>query len=376
MDLTTRFGLILIAITMFLIQLVNVPAVAAAQATTTCPTTYELPGQQVFPEGIAAHRETGDFFVSSAADGTIFRGNVGQPVLQPFLAAGGDGRTGALGLELDGSGRLFIAGAMTGRLFVYDTATGLAVGTFDTGSAPASFVNDVTVTPSGDAYFTDSFSPYLYRLTPDGQSGFTFERFIDFTGSPIVYSRGADFVSGINLNGIVSSADGRYLVVAQTNTKKLFRIAVADKTITPIEVQGTELAGDGLLLDGQTLYVVNESSSIAVVQLTADFTSGTVRSTLTDPSFKFPTTITRVGTCLLVVNAQFDKQAPNLSPELPFTISSVPLPTATTLPPRSLPDTGALVGLNIFTAWLVACGAFFLAIGTFILRRSRYHAPE
>ena len=37
---------------------------------------YMLPGEEVFPEGVAYQSDTGDFYVSSTTDGTIFRGNV------------------------------------------------------------------------------------------------------------------------------------------------------------------------------------------------------------------------------------------------------------------------------------------------------------
>ena len=39
--------------------------------------TYALPGEEVYPEGIAYRPETGEFFVGSTTDGTILRGVVG-----------------------------------------------------------------------------------------------------------------------------------------------------------------------------------------------------------------------------------------------------------------------------------------------------------
>ena len=129
---------------------------------------YVLPGDAVFPEGIAYQASTGDFFVSSTTDGAIFRGNVGQSVATPFLPGGGDGRTTAVGLKVDEQNRLFIAGGGTGRLFVYDASTAQLIRRFDTGASPT-FINDVALTPAGDAYFTDSMSPFLYRVFTDAQ---------------------------------------------------------------------------------------------------------------------------------------------------------------------------------------------------------------
>jgi hypothetical protein len=64
--------------------------------------------------------------------------------------------------------------------------------------------------------------------------------------------------------------------------------------------------GDGLLLQGKTLYVVqNTLNRIAIVQLTPDLASGTVSGFLTDPDFDVPTTIDRFGNRLYAVNARF-----------------------------------------------------------------------
>ena len=45
---------------------------AAAQEAPARPTSYTLPGEDVFPEGITAFED--DFYVTSTTDGTVFRG--------------------------------------------------------------------------------------------------------------------------------------------------------------------------------------------------------------------------------------------------------------------------------------------------------------
>ena len=74
-----------------------------------------------------------------------------------------------------------------------------------------------------------------------------------------------------------------------------------------IDLGGAVLSnGDGLLLQGKTLYVVrNRDNKIAVVQLDAELTSGTVVRTITDAAFDVPTTIARHGNRLYAVNARF-----------------------------------------------------------------------
>ncbi len=282
---------------------------------------YVLPGENVFPEGVAYQPSTGDFFVSSTGDGTIFRGNVRRGVAEPFLEGGADGRTTAIGLEIDDArGRLFVAGGGTGRMFVYDVRDGSLVETFQTERAPT-FINDVTVVPNGDAFFTDSQSPVLYRVYAENDS-LEAEEWLDFTGTPLQYQ------PGFNLNGIVSDAEGRYLVVVQSNTGKLFRIDTDSKAVAEIPVSGGELTnGDGLVLAGGILYVVrNQQGLIVKLQLAEDLSSATVLGSTADPSLTYPTTAAIAGERMLVVNSQFNNRGEGLQPVLPFTISSIPIP--------------------------------------------------
>ena len=288
------------------------------QATRASAATYGLPGDEVYPEGIVYQQSGGDFFVGSTSDGTIFRSNVreGGGEAGVFLEGGQDERTSAIGLALDGEGRLFVSGGDTGRMFVYDTGSGDLVDSFQN-DRENTFVNDVTTVPSGDAYFTDSFSPALYKLTA-ADGGYEFEEWLDLTDTPIEYS------DGFNLNGIVSAGNGRYLIVTHSTTGQLFRIDTGNKGVVEIDLGGDEVTGDGMVLDGQTLYAVTEGE-ITAVELSGDYTSGTVEDSFSDPSFSSPTTIAKYDERLLVVNSQFDARESG-NPELPFTVSDVPLP--------------------------------------------------
>ncbi len=284
-------------------------------------TRYVIPGDTVFPEGITAQATTGEFYVGSTTSGTIYRGKIGSPTVEAFLPGGADGRTDVRGLKIDGRGRLFLAGGPTGQIFVYDSASKQLLAKFATGLTP-SFVNDVTIAPNGDAYFTDSNSPAIYRVAADVAAPNAFSRWIDLAGSPIVYG------PGFNLNGIAASGDGKYLVTVQSNTGKLFRIDIATKAVTEITLGGeTLLAGDGMLLDGQTLRVMrNAAKTLVTIRLAADFASGTIASNDTEPDFDFPTTFAQVGSRLLVVNSQLNKRTANQPPTLPFVILELPVP--------------------------------------------------
>lgn len=284
--------------------------------------TYTLPGNAVFPEGVTYRSSTGNFFVSSTTDGAIYRGTLNGTSAQVFLPGGADGRTTAVGLKVSEAGQLFVAGGATGRMFVYDVNTGALVRAYDTPAAMnGTFINDVALTPDA-AYFTDSRRPVLFRLarTASGVSG-TLEAWLDLTGTPIAYGE------GFNLNGIAATPDGKYLIVVQSNTGQLFRIRTADKAVTEIEFGGTVKNGDGILLDGQTLYVSRNADKIIVpITLGADFTTGTVGTPFSDPTLMYPTTLAQAGNRLLVVNSQFDKRGPNVTPTLPFTLSNIAIP--------------------------------------------------
>jgi Cu-Zn family superoxide dismutase len=283
---------------------------------------YVLPGEQVFPEGVAYRPDTGDFYVGSTTDGTVFRGNVegGPKEAEVFLEPESDGRTTAIGMEVDEEGRLFISGGDTGRIFVYDTESADLIRRLDAPDAKATFLNDVAVTPEGRAYFTDSLRPVLFQVTSTGDRVGEAEPWLNFEGTP------AEYEEGFNLNGIDATEGGRYLVAVQSNTGELFRIDTKSKEVVEIDLGGETLAsGDGLLLDGRTVYVVrNEQELIVPVKLSGDYISGEVGEPFTDPSFAFPTIIAKTDGRLLVVNSQFDKREGE--PELPFTVSSVEVP--------------------------------------------------
>ncbi|MBC8162479.1 MAG: superoxide dismutase [Roseiflexaceae bacterium] len=283
-------------------------------------------GATVFPEGVAKDPNSNFFYVGATADGTIYRGDVRQPNrgLTVFLPGGADGRTTAIGLKVDNRGYLWVSGGATGNIWMYDTRNGRLLSQFNNGISNT-FINDVTITPDGAAYFTDSRTPIIYRVAPNAQGIFTFEYWRDLNGTAIQYA------PGFNLNGIANTADGAYLVVIKSDTGQLFRIATASKDVAEIPLAGGDklTAGDGILLDGQTLHVARNSLNLIVqVRLASDFASGQQVGSFTDPSFGYTTTIAQAGDRLLVVNSQFNNRGPGLQPTQPFTVSSVPLPSA------------------------------------------------
>ncbi len=167
-----------------------------------------------------------------------------------------------------------------------------------------SFVNDV-VLARRDAWFTDSNRAVLYRV-PLAKHGRTapasaIQR-LPLTGE---WTQTAGV---INANGIAVSPDGRSLLVVQSNTGFLFRVDPRTGVATKVDLGGTLLTnGDGLLVEGRTLYAVqNRLNQVAVVRLDRSGSSGRLVATLTDAAdFDVPTTIASYGKSLYLPNARF-----------------------------------------------------------------------
>ena len=280
-----------------MLRLLAVGAVAAAAA---FPQVIQLPkGFQ--PEGIEVGRGT-TFYVGSVANGAIFRGNL-RTGEGSILVSGASGKS-ATGIELDNRNRLFVAGASTGKAHIYDARTGTLLRTFDLATAPT-FINDVVVTRNA-AYFTDSQKAVLYKI-PIGRRG--------ALGAVQTIPLSGDFAlaSGFNLNGIDATPNGKTLIAVQTNKGKLFRIDPATGATREISLGGESVPnGDGILLTGKTLYVVqNQLNRVAVIRLSSDLSSGRVVTRLTDPDFAVPTTIDDHGRRLYAVNARFGTPNPS-----------------------------------------------------------------
>ena len=249
------------------------------------------------PEGIEVGRGT-TFYVGSVANGAIYRGAL-RPGAGGILVPGAAGKA-ATGIELDSHNRLFVAGAGTGNASVYDATTGASIRTYNFATAPT-FINDVVVTHNA-AYFTDSMKPVLYKV-PIGPGGALGDAQTITLGGEYVHVAGQ-----FNLNGIDATPNGKKLVAVQSFGGKLYRINPSTGVAKLIVLAAGESVpnGDGILLDGKTLYVVqNQLNKVAVIALNHNLARGRVVTRLEDPDFKVPTTIDDLGHRLYAVNARF-----------------------------------------------------------------------
>lgn len=276
------------------------------------------------PEGVVYDRRTKAFYGGSVSDGTLYRGTLDNPTAEVFLPAGApDGRTEAVGVNVDKEGRLYVAGGSTGTLFVYDIATKEPVARFETGTG--GFINDVTITKTGDVYFTDSFRPFIYRVTAEQvEAGGGVPEAISLAPE-VNYGPGTQNpASPFNANGIRATQNGKYVIFDDTNDGKLYRLTTATNEIREIQVQGQTDNPDGLELRGHTLYAVdNQNELIVKVRLSGDYLEGRVVSNTTSPEFHTPTTVSIAGGRLLVANAEFFDQS-EAGP--PYYVVSIPRP--------------------------------------------------
>ena len=267
---------------------------AQAAAHKAYPQTIPLPnGFQ--PEGIAIGGNT--FYVGSIPTGAIFRGSL-RTGRGDVLVPGGDGKA-AIGLDLH-RGRLYVAGGPTGEAYVYDARSGRPLASYRLTSG-ATFVNDVVVTRTA-AWFTDSLNQVLYRvpLARGGRPG------AEAAVEAIPLTGDIQYTTGFNANGIAATPNGKTLVLVQSNTGELFTVTPAGVT-REIDLGGGSVPnGDGILLDGKTLYVAqNRDNRIARIALDPRLRTGRITGYLTDPDFRVPTTIAEHGSRLYAVNARF-----------------------------------------------------------------------
>jgi sugar lactone lactonase YvrE len=253
------------------------------------------------PEGIASGKGT-TFFVGSIPTGSIYRGDLRTGAGEVFIEAP-DGRS-AIGLKYDArTGLLFVAGGETGNAYVYNAKTGETVAEVQLTTLP-SFINDVVITEEA-VYFTNSFQPALYRLVLDNNGKLPDDPVVEEIplGGDYRFTPGA-----FNANGIAATPNGKTLIIVNSSEGALYTVDPATGVATRIHLDtGAVPNGDGILLQGKTLYVVqNQLNQVSVIGLSPDLSEGRLVEVITSSLFRVPTTIARFGNSLYAVNARFD----------------------------------------------------------------------
>lgn len=283
-------------------SILMLPALAIALlGATPFPETIDFPAD-IAGEGVAVGTAS-TFYAGSLATGAVFRGDLREGTVESWIDDPAVAPAAGLGVD-EARSLLFVAGGGSGQAAAYDTASGEAVAVYTLTSEP-SFINDVIVTREA-AWFTNSSAAELYRVPigPGGELGAP-------TTLPLS-GPAAELADGFNLNGIEATADGKTLIVVNTVTGKLFTVDPSTGSSAEIDLGGDTVAsGDGILLAGHTLYVLQNGTfpgipnQVAVVALSGDLGEGEVVRTITHPAFETATTLARFGDRLVAVNAQF-----------------------------------------------------------------------
>jgi len=270
------------------------------------PDTISLPvGFQ--PEGVVTGKHH-TAYVGSMKTGGIYKVNLVSG--DGSLLVEGSENQSAVGLAYDKrSEYLFVAGGITGTITVYDSNNGKLVREFSAAAA-GGFVNDGIVTRKA-AYFTDSFLPVIYKIALNYHGRMEKDSQVE------TIALGDNFVhidGEFNANGIVATHHGNRLIIINMTTGSLYKVNPNNGKAEEITVVGGEIPnGDGMLLDGNKLYIVqNFINQIAVVELSLEDLSGVVEKYITHPNFQIPTTVAGFGDWLYVVNAKFDIAPPPL----------------------------------------------------------------
>jgi hypothetical protein len=268
------------------------------------------------PEGVAAGPGS-TYFAGAMSNGAIYRGDV-RTGSRSLLVAGTD-NTAARGMQYDAaSGVLWVAGDVRlegggtrSTVTAYDAGTGRLLRRL---VIPGQrFLNDLQVTRDA-VYVTDSIASELVVVT---LSGF---RLLPLSGD-WEQAAGSFGANGIRL------LDTGDLVVVNSGNGGLYRVSPATGRADRIELTGTALSsGDGLVVQGSTVYVVNgfATDAIAVVELGAGARTGAVVGRLRDSDLDRPATAFLSAGALYAVNARFTS-VPDPTPTTPYDLVRVAL---------------------------------------------------
>jgi sugar lactone lactonase YvrE len=287
-------------------------APGAAAPADRFPPRVELP-DGFLPEGITIGEEATAWF-GSRRDGDIYevdlRTGAGETISQ------GPG-TPSVGLKVDDLGRLFVSGGTGGDARVVDSGTGEVLATYQLSTAADRFVNDSLVTDD-TVWFTDSRSARLFGLPlgPDGA--------LPAPEDVVTLPLGGEWVQpavGVNgANGLTETPDGEALLVV--NAGVLYRVDPETGDARLVDTGGAALTnGDGMLLRGRTLYVVqNFLEQVSVLRVSRDGRSARLVHVIDEfeAEVDVPTTVAAFGRWLYLPNARFSTPA---APDTPYWVT-------------------------------------------------------
>lgn len=276
------------------------------------PPRIELP-DGFMPEGITIGRGATAWF-GSRRDGDIYQVDLRTGAGETISEGPG---TPSVGLKVDRRGRLFVSGGTGGDARVVDTRSG-EVTSYELVPAPEeSFINDSLLTRR-TVWFTDSRSARLFGL-PLGRHG-TLPAQEDVITVPLTGEWVQPPAPGLGANGLTETPDGEALLVV--NAGVLYRVDPETGDARLVDTGGAALTnGDGMLLRGRTLYVVqNFLEQVSVLKVSRDGRSAELVHVIDEfeAEVDVPTTVAAFGRWLYLPNARFSTPA---EPDTPYWVT-------------------------------------------------------
>lgn len=263
-----------------------------------------LPDSQ--PEGFAIGK--GHTAYNGSVDGSIFKIDLRNGEGEVLVEADDDYGPPwcfKLGMRVDPrTNYLFVAGCFGGNAFVFDADSGDELMSYQLAPEFSTIINDLTITKDA-VIFTDFFDPFIYRL-PLSKNGSIPADVDASTQIPLT----GDWVEGgeASANGIVSTPDGKTLIVGHSGLAKIYRVDPTTGHADEIEVN-PPLSGflDGIVMHGRTLYIMNPAwETVQVVELDKELLTGEFVGTITDANMSGVASGALFGNSLYVNNAHYD----------------------------------------------------------------------
>ncbi len=290
-----------------------------------------LPGERAFPENLTSTRD-GTLYVSSIAEGGIWRAAADATIAESWVPPGADGTRSTFGLLADeDAGLLWVCSADASGWGIPGpgSATGSALKAFDltTGQLKASAAlpgeaaacNDIAIAPDGSVYVSDVVGSRVLKLKAE-RNGFDVWA-VDERFTPPPDNGGVD--------GLTFGEDGA-LYLNTFGKGQLFRVAVtkdgAAGEITELRPSRPLVLPDGMRAYGAGRFLMVEGGgTLDLVTIAGD----NARIETLKDGLAGPVGVTQVGDTAWVAEGQlgylFDPALKDQKPSLPFRIVGVPL---------------------------------------------------
>ena len=280
----------------------------------------ELPGPTFYPEGVAFD-DAGNMYVSSILTGTVARVESGAKTATELVAAGKLG-TGLVGITMSQKNDLLW----------------LCLGTFGTDNPPAvigikatdgtevvrhqfpkqtdgrtgGLCNEIAEDAQGNIYASDSFGARILKIHAAQRTT---------ANSAAVWAQGPQLGAQMfGVNGIAFDGKSNILAV-NTETGKLFEVALADASITEVALERPLAGPDGIRrVDGNEFVVVEQGAGRVS---TLDLSTG--KLTARKEGLRTPTSLDVIDGRAWVSEGQLSHLFDQTQPELPFFVVRVEL---------------------------------------------------